>query len=665
MNTDNNITAPPPRRGFFRRLFSWKALRRLLLGLAVLITAIVLVATLDSWRGARQWQACKAALEAKGEVLDWKKMIPPPIPDELNFAATPLLREIFTVESANHATNRNGQARLVARASRVRDDLGLPGNRSVPSRGDIQLNTAADLAGWATFFRGNTNFPVSAVRSNAEPAQVVLAALGTFDTELAELQQAAARPLTRFDVNYETDMPFSILLPHESIVRNLARVVNLRAIARLATGQNDAALADWKLSLRLADATKDEPWLISALVRVAILNGTLAVAQEGLARHAWTPAQLLEIERSLAAINLTAEIKQAMRGERAGSLGAMEYLKHPTRETDQLLGEPGLTRALLFAPTGWVSYNQVTMCDWYDRFIFPGCEGQASGKLPQLDKQMEEEIGRIKSGMPFNLLELRRTVLVLLMMPALNTAGLNSLRAQTAVDHTRIACALERHRIAHGEYPGNLAALTPEFLPALPLDPINGASYVYRREGAENYLLYGVGANGKDEGGRIVFCGYDKKQIDRKAGDWVWRWPPRAIEKTWTMPPQPKPLVLLPSQLALPARTFWTAAGARAAAAQDAAAVMQIFSALTTYAAVHDGRFPQQLSELVPQYLPAEQLASPLDPASPPQAEGYTLLTPGATQDQIENPATLVIVESKFARQGYPRSRGFADGHVE
>ena len=74
-----------------------------------------------------------------------------------------------------------------------------------------------------------------------------------------------------------------------------------------------------------------------------------------------------------------------------------------------------------------------------------------------------------------------------------------------------VMMALELYKRKHGELPGQLKTLTPEFIPAVPMDPFNdsGAEGVlkYRREG-DSYLLYSLGFNGKDDGGCNHEFGY-------------------------------------------------------------------------------------------------------------------------------------------------------------
>ena len=89
-----------------------------------------------------------------------------------------------------------------------------------------------------------------------------------------------------------------------------------------------------------------------------------------------------------------------------------------------------------------------------------------------------------------------------------------------------MACALERYRLAHGQFPESLDALVPEILSQLPHDVLNGQPFKYRRTADGQYLLYSVGWNETDEGGVLVLT-QSGEGIDQKTGDWVWRLPDR------------------------------------------------------------------------------------------------------------------------------------------
>src|SRR5258706_9364792 len=80
---------------FFRRLFSWRMLRRAVVGLAALLTLGALFYAEENWRGKRAWENYKQELEAKGVQLNFRAFAPPPVPDDQNFAMTPFFAPMY------------------------------------------------------------------------------------------------------------------------------------------------------------------------------------------------------------------------------------------------------------------------------------------------------------------------------------------------------------------------------------------------------------------------------------------------------------------------------------------------------------------------------------------------------------------------------------------
>jgi len=96
--------------------------------------------------------------------------------------------------------------------------------------------------------------------------------------------------------------------------------------------------------------------------------------------------------------------------------------------------------------------------------------------------------------------------------------------AQTGAECAALACALERYRLAHGQFPESLGALVPDFIGHLPHDVINGQPLNYRRSPDGQYGLYSVGWDEADGGG-VIGLKQDGKHMDPTTGDWVWRLP--------------------------------------------------------------------------------------------------------------------------------------------
>jgi hypothetical protein len=112
-----------------------------------------------------------------------------------------------------------------------------------------------------------------------------------------------------------------------------------------------------------------------------------------------------------------------------------------------------------------------------------------------------------------------------ILMPTVDTAVKKFTYAQESVDLSRTAIALERYRLAHGEYPVSLDALPPQYMKEVPHDIIGGQPLQYFLTGMGRFVLYSVGWNQTDDGGTIVSKMGQSGFVDINQGDWVWRYP--------------------------------------------------------------------------------------------------------------------------------------------
>src|SRR5206468_3846069 len=133
----------------------------------------------------------------------------------------------------------------------------------------------------------------------------------------------------------------------------------------LEAGQSEAALADIRLALNLTEKIQTEPFLISHLVRIAMLSITEQAIWEGLVKHRWTDAQLSGLDQQLGTLDLVADYQAAMRGENACDVASVDYLR---QHSDQLgsIGESsendgtglGDVSSRLI-PSGWFYQNEL------------------------------------------------------------------------------------------------------------------------------------------------------------------------------------------------------------------------------------------------------------------------------------------------------------------
>ena len=81
-------------------------------------------------------------------------------------------------------------------------------------------------------------------------------------------------------------------------MKRLTQVLALRACTELALSQTDQAFEDLKLLFHLTDACKDEPLLISQVVRMAQLALALQPVAEGM--NQWSKRNLRSLQAEFA-----------------------------------------------------------------------------------------------------------------------------------------------------------------------------------------------------------------------------------------------------------------------------------------------------------------------------------------------------------------------------
>jgi len=523
--------------------------KRFLFGLACSATLIALFYAEEDWRGKHDWEKFKREWKAKGERFDWQSIVPPPVPDDQNFAFSPVwIGEVkFNFQSnPKRAEAWYGDRIYSEEVSKIFQLLpvsesGLVGTNwysksHLPNEPAGPGNWAAarlpDLKPWQAYYRElEKTYPAAGIPIAPQPqspAQDVLLALSKFDPVIEQLRQDSAWPYSRFPIGYGDEDKAMILLPHLGAVKQYSLVLRLRASAELQNGETEKAFDDVKLSLRLIDSIRSEPFLISHLVRIAMLQITLQPIYEGLAEHKWSDAQLAELDSELAKLDFLADYKMSMRGEMGLQGGNINYLIHHRRELSDIGFESGgsppppFVSALI--PTGWFYQNQMNCARMMVEFYIPLADVNQQTVSPVADRHTDDALRvETKKTTPYNILEK-------MLFPAFGNAVKKFAYAQSSVDLARVAIALERYRLAHGDYPDSLDALAPQFIEKIPHDVIGGQPLHYRLTDDGQFVLYSVGWNERDDGGVVVTkpVGMNSNRTpiwDISQGDWVWRYP--------------------------------------------------------------------------------------------------------------------------------------------
>jgi hypothetical protein len=507
-----------------RFFWSWGFLKFVLWA----VTLIIFLYVEEDWRGARAWAATKAEWEAKGESFDFNRLIPPPVPDEQNLAAIPL----FKLEPDLDPENKGNLAPLAlhraCRAGQRGNDVPTGGwgnyqRGKLPDMGKIRQGVATD---YAEAFK------------TAPPINDPLTQFDALYPFIADLRTAAAtRPYCRFEQNYRFEPPYNLYLSLLAAQIATSRILTNHALLALDAHKLDLALEDIKINFELISGLREQPLLVSGLCAVGGTAVSISAVYPGLALHAWNDPQLADLQNKLAKIDFLSDYQLAMRGEAIGMvIPAFDNIKvnrprladalktHDENKYQKLRSE---SRNYFpdFWADGWIDLmktrsvsidlNAVSFVDSKARLVFPKTADQFAAENARV---------RWDSYAPWNIFS------AVSAGPIANAVS-QFTKIQVWVDEARIACALERYRLAHGVYPGSFDALAPAYIGDLPHDIMNGEPYHYRLRPDGTFLLYSVGWNQIDDGGKVVYHEDAPTVIGKYAGDWPWPTPQAAPVK--------------------------------------------------------------------------------------------------------------------------------------
>jgi hypothetical protein len=497
------------------RLFRWPSLWWCLAGMAAVLVLLALFYAEENWRGQRAWRAYHRLLLAKGIDFNWRALAPPPVPDRENFASTPFLAALFDYAPGTH-TPRNMAAYNRTAGFAQTGEPYLEQRRAEPIP-PMVFHHRTDLNAGLDLFRKKSAAPArkSPNESRAGCAMVVCGTLAQYNSVLEELKSASRRPQARFNLNYDEENTWRVPQPHLPVLKRVNNLLALRASAELALQNATAAAEDAELMFALAESLRNEPFQSSQWARYAMLATVRQIIWEGLGDHRWSDEQLARFQARLQQLWLVVGIERPLRLEQAANNKLLGQIHNKQVMLKSWRFGPGVWNGALpyflwLMPGGWILQEQVSYNQSFEDKLIPALDGESVRIHSGLVQGKKASSGvwnhRLLSGV---LLESAES---LLMGAAL---------AQNGRNQAILACALERYRLAKGEFPENLEILRPQFADELPTDVISGKPMKYRRLEIGAFELYSVGWNEKDDGGKLALAN-DGKAPNPGAGDWVW-----------------------------------------------------------------------------------------------------------------------------------------------
>ncbi len=347
-------------------------------------------------------------------------------------------------------------------------------------------------------------------------------------------------------------MKFTSLAP----LKEAAQVLSADAVLALHRGDADAAVRNTHAILLLANAMQHDHIEITELVRIAIASMASATTWEILQTTNLTDGQLAELQQDWSRFDFVKGEEDALEMERAvgetmlarwrgSSAGSQTYLDMILQaqdslgmgsENNSLWGEMKIRGKSFFWRYWWSYPDELRYLKGYEASL-NSVRSVQSGVSFLDAKQAQDKaldalrVPSIDTGDYFAIILEAMDFHWLMSQSISDLSSLNRkvMRMVTTKEVVITAIALKRFHLKNGHYPTGLAGLVPEFLPKVPLDPVNGQPLLYRLNGDGTFLLYSVGENGKDDGGNpSLEPGVKSSNFyweNFLALDWVWPQP--------------------------------------------------------------------------------------------------------------------------------------------
>ena len=350
-------------------------------------------------------------------------------------------------------------------------------------------------------FFGKGQFPLPGGPLPPATKSAVASFIQRNQSALSFFEQGAKCEQSRYPI--DLTQGDSTRLPHLTKLKGAAQMEVLVSLLKADAKQPAEAADAVLITLAAGRSLESEPLLISQLVRRACL----ILAGEGLERTlnqvALPPASLDRLKqafdqaeaREASGTNFTC----AVVGERVFGLAMFDLT--PEQLQDFMKGATGLPTEQADAFKAFMANpdknRKIEREFWEETF------------RQVLAARKEAFPARLKTGDICNsrVMEAKSKGLFFcnLMLPALGSKKEAGSLAHLRLSQT--ALALERFRAAHdNRYPDALGELSPQLLPAVPVDPFDGQSLRYRKQDS-GYLLYSIGPDLKDDGGQRTPAG--------------------------------------------------------------------------------------------------------------------------------------------------------------
>lgn len=407
-----------------RKIFSKQFWRRALFLFVAFVTCIAAAYHIETFRSKRAWERYKQEAQQRGREFDPAAFNKPAIPDDQNYAANPYL-----MSDSAEADQMLKQLSKISNSLREKDSL---------SEG-----TRFPLAELLKDMQEKQIIPAD----NGPPADQILAFLRNIPA-LDSLQQASVRTDCRFPSDYRD----GYMMEANHILKLSKAAPHFANRAHAAIAKNDAvsAMDDCRQLFRMSEALQTEGYLLSVVVRVAVLHRVASVIHDGILAGIWTSEQLRWLDKQWEQQDLLTHLVDSAKSERAIFCAYMEVWAKGQAD-GEFYASQGLRK---LCPSGWFYRNALVVSKMQERFE-TSFEENGMEKKMLLGPSFDETYDSLPSINFWNQMVYQETFLIATQKDLIKKMLLkyNVFRA------TRVAIGLEIAKAEQGQYPSTLAPL--------------------------------------------------------------------------------------------------------------------------------------------------------------------------------------------------------------
>ena len=307
---------------------------------------------------------------------------------------------------------------------------------------------------------------------------------------LALLHQAAGRQKCRYPIDLKGG--FSTLLPHLAKIKKCAQLLSQEAKSHASKGQMDLASQSILDGLRLARSLEEEPILISHLVQVASETIMQAGLEAVLNGKSFSNEQLTRLQTAFADAESGVALTRSLVGERCSGLSAFEF---SPQEWAKVMAAQDSARSFDLDAYRKTPAFKTDFDFFLDRM--EECITASTSPFPQSLEGIGPWTSQVDEA------KTKGHLISALLLPALASVLERAAEGVARLRVTQAALAVERYRAAHqNALPDSLSQLTPQFVRTVPTDPFDGQSLHYQKSFSTGYVVYSVGKDRKDDGGK-------------------------------------------------------------------------------------------------------------------------------------------------------------------